>query len=932
MSTNTYSLSLSGVNCMKCVGKITTSLREHDPDISLVINDSKDQADLITELAPQEAIEIITETGYQAATIEAEPSVNDDTIIVPVAKVSCQGCVKKITKAIKELDPDADVAVDIEAQQLTVTGNVSVGQAENVLNELGYAAGKQSEDIETEPKEVPASTVVSDEPNTHQAQDIQLTDLTADSGKNPVQLALSGVTCASCVNTIETALNKLPDVETVNINFGTRTATIVSAYPAETLIETVESAGYGAKQIVDEDAAEEERVSQEKQEYRAKMTQSAIGLGVGLPLMIYGLLGGPMNVDTGSERLLWLGVGLITFIILWKAGKHFFSGAFKAFLNRNANMDTLIALGTGTAWLYSMVVVLAAGYLPESARHLYFEATAMIIGLINLGQALELKARGRTSQAIRRLLDLRVKTALVIRDGQELTLPVEEVMAGDQIRVRAGEKIPVDGIVLEGQSVIDESMLTGEPIPVEKVAGDSVSAGTVNGQGSILFEAQKVGSDTVLAQIISMVSNAQNSKPPISHLADKVSAVFVPTVMILSVLTALAWYNFGPQPTLVYMVVAATSVLIIACPCALGLATPISTMIGVGKAAEFGGLIRNGEALQRASELDTIVLDKTGTITQGKPVVTNYRSFSDSDDLLSLTEALEKGSNHPLAMALTSYASEHKLASEHKPEQSITVEVTDFESVTGMGVKATAGETQLLLGNEKLMRQHGINVDSVKTLASEWEQEANTVTYFARDNRIEALFGISDPIREDSKAAIARFHQQDLRVVMLTGDNPNTAAAIAREANVDEFYAELMPEDKLNWVKTLQSKGKVVGMVGDGINDAPALAQADVGFAIGSGTDVAIESADITLMRGSLHGISDVIAISSAAMKNIKQNLLGAFIYNSLGIPVAAGVLFPLTGWLLSPIIAGAAMSLSSITVVSNANRLRLFSPQGTNK
>jgi Cu+-exporting ATPase len=598
----------------------------------------------------------------------------------------------------------------------------------------------------------------------------------------------------------------------------------------------------------------------------------------------------------------------------------------KAFLNRNANMDTLIALGTGTAWLYSMVVVLAPGILPESARHLYFEATAMIIGLINLGQALELKARGRTSQAIRRLLDLRVKTALVIRDGQELTLPVEEVVAGDHIRVRAGEKIPVDGEVTEGQSVVDESMLTGEPIPVEKAAGDTVSAGTVNGQGSIVFEAQKVGSDTVLAQIISMVSNAQNSKPPISHLADKVSAVFVPTVMILSVLTALAWYNFGPQPTLVYMVVAATSVLIIACPCALGLATPISTMIGVGKAAEFGGLIRNGDALQRASELNTIVLDKTGTITQGKPAVTNYRNFTGSDDVLNVTEALEKGSNHPLAMALTAYAGEHK------PAQSSTGEVSDFASVTGMGVKATVDGMPLLLGNAKLMQEYGIDVQQATELASEWEAQANTVTYLARNNTIEALFGISDPIRDDAKAAIARFHQQGLNVVMLTGDNPNTAAAIAREAGVDEFYAELMPEDKLSWVKQLQSKGKVVGMVGDGINDAPALAQADVGFAIGSGTDVAIESADITLMRGSLHGISDVIAISSAAMKNIKQNLLGAFIYNSLGIPVAAGVLFPLTGWLLSPIIAGAAMSLSSITVVSNANRLRLFTPQSNQK
>ncbi|PJC86573.1 copper-translocating P-type ATPase [Vibrio sp. HA2012] len=904
MSNHNFALSLSGVNCMKCVAKITTVLREQDPDISLVMNKSKDRADFITQLTPEQAIALIEQAGYSSALIRPEIQV------MPVTNVSCQHCVKKITTAILEQDPEADVQVDIPAQKLTATSRLSSIQIETILDELGYRSPESgTEDVPPLP-----------EPKAPEATP------TTPSEQQTIRLALSGVTCASCVNTIHTALNGLNNVSSVSINFGNRTATVISDYPAETLITTVRAAGYDARQIVDEDIAEKERQREEQLEYQSKITQSAVGLGVGLPLMLYGLLGGSMRVESSSERLIWLGIGLITFLILWKAGRHFFSGALKAFINRNANMDTLIALGTGTAWLYSMLVVLAAGYLPESARHLYFEAAAMIIGLINLGQALELKARGRTSQAIRRLLDLRVKTALVIRNGQELILPVEDVIAGDRIRVRAGEKIPVDGVVQEGQTVIDESMLTGEPIPVEKVAGDSVSAGTVNGQGSIIFTAEKVGSDTVLAQIIHMVTTAQNSKPPISHLADKVSAVFVPTVMILSVLTALAWYNFGPQPVLVYMVVTATSVLIIACPCALGLATPISTMIAVGKAAEFGGLIRNGEALQRASELDTIVLDKTGTITQGKPIVTHFRNFTVNEDVLNLTEALEKGSNHPLAMALTDYAIQHK------PAQSLSVALTNFESVTGMGVKADYGDARLLLGNEKLLHRYGIDTESVKALASLWEHNANTVTFFARNNTIEALFGISDPIREDARQAIARFHQQGLHVVMLTGDNANTAATIAYEADVDEFYAELMPEDKLNWIKTLQNQGKVVGMVGDGINDAPALAQADVGFAIGSGTDVAIESADITLMRGSLHGISDVIAISSEAMKNIRQNLLGAFIYNSLGIPVAAGILFPITGWLLSPIIAGAAMSLSSITVVSNANRLRLFTPQSQNK
>ena len=391
--------------------------------------------------------------------------------------------------------------------------------------------------------------------------------------------------------------------------------------------------------------------------------------------------------------------------------------------------------------------------------------------------------------------------------------------------------------------------------------------------------------------------------------------------MILSILTALAWYNFGPQPSLVYMIVAATSVLIIACPCALGLATPISTMIGVGKAAEFGGLIRNGEALQRASELDVVVLDKTGTITQGKPEVTNFVSLSEDSELLPLVNALEKGSNHPLAKALIAFTQ-----SEVRDEASLP-EVSDFESLTGLGVQAQYASQRVLLGNRKLMKQLNVNVESVTEHALQWEQEANTVVYFAIGDQVQALFGISDPIRDDARSAINRFHQQGIHVVMLTGDNHNTAKAVASLANVDEYHAELMPEDKLHWIKQLQAKGHVVGMVGDGINDAPALAQSDVGFAIGSGTDVAIESADITLMRSSLHGISDVIGISTATMKNIKQNLWGAFIYNSLGIPVAAGLLFPFTGWLLSPIIAGAAMSLSSVTVVTNANRLRLYTP-----
>lgn len=885
---------------MKCVAKITASLHQQDPDLTIKVNESKEFAEITTLLSQQQTIDLIIAAGYQASPTQK------NKLTLAVANVKCAKCTNKIETAIKAFDKNSDINVDIEQQKLTIVGNINTAQVEKILHALGYQANAKK----SQPITQKITEVVESKPDTPEEKD------------QKIKLSLLGLTCASCVNTVEKAINSIDKVDSIQINFAQRTAIIITTESADKLIKTIQSVGYNATQILDEDNAEKQRIASEQQEYHHKLIQSGIGLLVGTPLMLYGLLGGPMNVNTFNEQLIWFVIGLLTFVIMYTAGKHFFIGAFNAFCHRNANMDTLIALGTGTAWLYSMLVVLAPEYLPESARHLYFEATVMILGLINLGQALELKARGRTSQAIRRLLDLKVKTALVIRDGQEVTLPIESLVIGEKVKVRAGEKIAVDGIILEGKTVIDESMLTGEPLPITKHAGDAVSAGTVNGQGSFVFEAKKVGGDTVLAQIINMVSNAQNSKPDISHLADKVSSIFVPCVMILSILTALIWYNVGPAPTFVYMIVTATSVLIIACPCALGLATPISTMIGVGKAAEFGGLIRNGNALQRASELDTIVLDKTGTITKGKPVVTHYKHLTDRRDLLTFVAALEKGSTHPLAMALIHYANEQKTL----PDTNQPV-ISDFESLTGMGVQATHNETRLLLGNHKLMLKHNIEMSNVHNLTEQWEGDANTVTYFVINNRIEAMFGISDPIREDASAAISRFHQQGLRVVMLTGDNKKTAQAIAQQAGVDEYYAELMPEDKLEWIKKLQQQGHIIGMAGDGINDAPALAQADVGFAIGSGTDIAIESADITLMRGSLAGISDVIAISNATIKNIKQNLWGAFIYNALGITVATGIFFPITGWLLSPIIAGAAMSLSSITVVSNANRLRFYQP-----
>jgi len=625
-----------------------------------------------------------------------------------------------------------------------------------------------------------------------------------------------------------------------------------------------------------------------------------------------------MSVNTTTERIVWLIVGIMTLGVMVFSGRHFYVGAWNSFKNHAANMDTLIALGTGTAWLYSMVVVFFPGYVPEMARHVYFEATAMIIGLINLGLALEIKARGKTSEAIKRLIGLQAKTARVIRDGHDIDIPIEDVLLNDLIRVRPGERISVDGLVVEGQTSIDESMLTGEPMPIEKRKDDEVVAGTINKSGSIVFRAERVGKDTALAQIINMVKRAQNSKPPIGRLADMISAYFVPVVMIIAVISALAWLNYGPSPEVAFAIVSATTVLIIACPCALGLATPMSVMVGVGKAAEAGVLIRNGEALQSASKITTMVLDKTGTITEGAPKVTDVVIASDHshNDVLSLAASLESGSEHPLAMAIV----------ESAKEQGVPIHsVTDFQSIAGKGVEAMLNSQRLLFGNEKLMIDQGIELHHYIDKAQRLAADAKTPMYFAIDSTLVAVIAVADPIKSDSIDAIKRLQHNGIRVVMLTGDNRLTAKAVARKAGIADYVAEVMPEDKANKILELQREGEIVGMTGDGINDAPALAHANVGFAIGTGTDVAIESADITLMRGSLHGLADAIAVSKATLRNIKQNLFGAFIYNVAGIPFAAGVFYPFLGILLNPVIAGAAMAFSSLTVVTNANRLRLF-------
>ncbi|WP_444928624.1 heavy metal translocating P-type ATPase [Microbulbifer sp. SSSA002] len=743
--------------------------------------------------------------------------------------------------------------------------------------------------------------------------------MTKEQQSAPTVFRLSGVNCAGCINKIETAVKAVAGSAEARVNLADKTLSVYGAVKAESCIEAVRDAGYGAELLQSNERQQRaEQRAQILRHYRQQLWRSAFALGLGVPMMAWGLITGRMSVNTPAEQLSWGIMGLMTLAVLVFCGGHFFSGAWKALRHHNATMDTLVALGTGAAWLFSITVVLVPQLLPEAARHVYFEASAMIIGLVSLGQALEIRARGRTSAAVEKLLDLQDTSARVWRDGRELDLPIELVQVGDQLRVRPGEKIPVDGTVLEGSSLVDEAMLTGEPTPVAKAAGDNLAAGTLNKNGSLLFRAEKVGSDTRLAQIIEMVKSAQSSRVPIARLADKISGIFVPVVMIIAIAAALIWFNFGPDPRVAHMLVVLTSVLIIACPCALGLATPMSVMVGVGKGAEYGVLVRNGKALQQSCALDVLVVDKTGTLTEGAPRLTNIDSDGDSDELLRLLASLELGSEHPLAEAIVAAAREKALELQ-SPD--------NFAAITAHGVSGDIDGHRVLLGNSKLMQREAISLGAWSERAAKLAEAGRTVMYAAVDGKLRGLIAVADPIRADAQAAIARLGRLGLRIEMLTGDNRGSAQAVARQLGIERVHAELLPEDKERIVAELQKNGERVGMVGDGINDAPALARADVGFAIGAGTDVAIESADITLMRSSLHGVANAVELSRATLHNIKQNLFGAFIYNSLGIPIAAGVLYPITGMLLSPVVAGGAMALSSLTVVSNANRLRLFKP-----
>jgi Cu+-exporting ATPase len=617
----------------------------------------------------------------------------------------------------------------------------------------------------------------------------------------------------------------------------------------------------------------------------------------------------------------WIEFGLTTPVVLW-AGGFFFTLAWQSIVNRSLNMFTLIAVGVGAAYVFSAVAVIAPGIFPESFRQhgeigLYFEAAAVITTLVLLGQLIEAKARSRTGQAIKALLGLAAKTAHRVREGQEEDVPVDAIQKGDLLRVRPGEKVPVDGVIVEGQSNVDESMITGEPMAVSKGAGDRVVGATVNQTGSFLMRAERIGSETLLAQIVQMVAEAQRSRAPIQKLADTVSGYFVPAVISIAVITFIIWSIIGPAPAMAYALVNAVSVLIIACPCALGLATPMSIMVGVGRAAQAGILVKNAQAVEITEKVTHLVTDKTGTLTVGKPEVLNRVSDKGATEheLLQIAASVEAHSEHPLARAIVEAA---------KKEQIAFRDVTDFHSTTGGGVSAKIDQKRVLVGKEKFLADSGVVLSNeLRKQADRLQEQAQTTVWVALNEHAVGVLGVADPIKSTTRTAVRALHNMGLKIIMCTGDNRRTAESVARELGIDEYRAEVMPDEKIEIVKRLQASGAIVAMAGDGINDAPALAAADVGIAMGTGTDVAIESAGITLVKGDLIGIVKAMHLSRAVMRNIRQNLFFAFIYNALGVPIAAGVLYPLLGIHLSPMIAGAAMSFSSVSVIANALRLR---------
>ena len=803
--------------------------------------------------------------------------------------MTCASCVRRVEEAITAVPGVASANVNLATERATVRfdGEPDTPAVLRAIEKAGYAPRIATEELQIE-----------------------------------------GMTCASCVSRVEKALKAVPGVADAAVNLATEKATVrllSGTVDMSALEAAVRGAGYELRKTkaAEASAGEEDHRATELRSLRYAVTISAL---MTLPLFLVEMgshfIPGVHELIMGTIGMrnnLYLQFALATFV-LFGPGLRFFRKGVPNLLRWTPDMNSLVVLGTTAAWGYSVVATFSPGVLPSGTANVYYEAAAVIVTLILLGRYLEARAKGRTSQAIKRLVGLQPKTAFVLRGGEFLEAQISEVVAGDVIRIRPGEKIPVDGTVIDGSSYVDESMITGEPLPIQKTADSAVVGGTINKTGSITFKATKVGNDTLLAQIIKLVEAAQGSKLPIQALVDRVTGWFVPAVILAAVLTFAAWYAFGPSPALSFALVNAVAVLIIACPCAMGLATPTSIMVGTGRAAELGILFRKGEALQSLRDADVVALDKTGTLTKGRPELTDLVAAEgfEADEVLFLVASLETLSEHPIAEAIVSAAKSKGIA---------TAAVAGFEATPGFGVSGSVSGRQVLVGADRALATSGIDVSGFSTEAERLGASGKSPLYAAIDGRLAAIIAVSDPVKETTPQAIKSLHELGLKVAMITGDNRRTAEAIARKLGIDEVVAEVLPEGKVEAIRKLRHDGRSVAFIGDGINDAPALAEADVGIAVGTGTDIAIESADVVLMSGDLNGVVKAIALSKATILNIKQNLFWAFAYNVSLIPVAAGVLYPVNGILLSPIFAAAAMAMSSVFVLGNALRLKSVNP-----
>ena len=811
------------------------------------------------------------------------------TLSVRIEGMTCASCVGRVEKVLKALPgvERASVNLATERAEVAFSGAPDPAAVARAIEDVGYAVGAET-----------------------------------------TELAIEGMTCASCVGRVEKALARVPGVVSASVNLATEKARVehlAGAVAPDDLVAAVRSTGYEARPLADEAPSDREA---ERRDREMRSLRRAVLLAALLTLPVFALEMGSHLVpgvsdwvmSTIGHRESWYLQFALTTLVLFGPGLRFFQKGVPALMRRAPDMNSLVALGTSAAYGYSVVATFAPGLLPAGTQNVYYEAAAVIVTLILLGRFMEARAKGRTSEAIKRLMGLQAKTARVLRDGEAIEVPLAEVRAGDVVQVRPGERLPVDGEVIEGSSYVDESMITGEPVPVAKGGGDEVVGGTINKTGAFSFRATKVGADTVLAQIIRMVEAAQGSKLPIQALVDRVTSVFVPIVMGIATLTFGIWLVFGPAPALTFALVNAVAVLIIACPCAMGLATPTSIMVGTGRAAEMGVLFRKGEALQTLRDAKVIALDKTGTLTKGRPELTDFVPTSGfaEDEVLGLVAAVETRSEHPIAEAIVEAARKRGLK---------LGAVETFDAVPGFGVAATVQGRKVEVGADRYMTTLGYDVADLLPAAKRLAVEGKSPLYAAVDGRLAAVIAVADPIKPTTPEAIQALHALGLKVAMITGDNAGTAEAIARQLGIDEVVAEVLPDGKVEALKTLRRRLGSVAFVGDGINDAPALAEAEVGLAIGTGTDVAIEAADLVLMSGDLRGVPNAIALSQATIRNIKQNLFWAFAYNTLLIPVAAGALYPAYGVLLSPVFAAGAMALSSVFVLGNALRLKGFRP-----